>query len=80
MTAYASQTAHQVRLLREAVGGDLTGLESRARRLADRLAANAQLLSAAYADSTLTRRNHVARLTRLRKQLDAAIEALDGAR
>lgn len=64
--------------LRDAVSGDLTGLEGRARRLADRLAADAQL-SAAYADAALTRTNHVARLRRLRSQLDDTIEALGGA-
>lgn len=65
------------RTLRDAVSGDLTGLEKRARRLVERVASDPQLVTAAYADSALTNMNHVARLKRLRSQLDAAVEVLD---
>jgi hypothetical protein len=77
MTTNAILTRTKAHTLRDAISGDLTGLEGRAQRLADRLATNTQLLSAAYADSALTRTNHLARLKRLRGQLDAAVEALD---
>lgn len=80
MTAHASPAARQARQLREAVSGDLTGLEDRARRLAERLATSTQQLAAAYQDSALTRTNHVARLKRLRSQIDVGINALDGVR
>lgn len=63
--------------LRDAVSGDLTGLEMRARRRIERVASDEQLVAAAYADPALTRTNHVARLKRLRSQLDAAVEVLD---
>lgn len=77
MFSQTRRTARQPRQLREAVSGDLTGLEGRARRLVERLATDAQLVTAAYADFALTRTNHVARRKRLCSQLDAAVNALD---
>lgn len=70
-------TSARGKSLRDSISGHLTGLEARSRRLADRLAAGKQQLTAAYQDSALTRTNHLARLKRLSSQLDAAVEALD---
>lgn len=75
-----SASTHATKSLRDAVSGDLTGLEARARRLADRIGSDSARVSEAYVDAGATRTNHVARLRRLRDQLDAAATTLDEAR
>lgn len=66
--------------LRDAVSGDLTGLEGRARRLADRLDSGSDRVCEAYAEAQATLTNHLARLSRLRDQLDVVVRALGEAR